>query len=48
MLLSVNGTAQSYGVFPELNVILGVVVASGERRRLGRRRLTRFRMSPEG
>jgi hypothetical protein len=30
------------GVIPELNVILGVVVASGERRRLGRRRLTRF------
>jgi hypothetical protein len=36
------------GVISELNVILDVVVASGERRRLGRRRLTRFRMSPEG
>jgi hypothetical protein len=36
------------GNIPELNVILDVVVASGERRRLGRRRLTRFRMSPEG
>jgi hypothetical protein len=36
------------GDIRELNVILGVVVASGERRRLGRRRLTRFRMSPVG
>ena len=36
------------GKIIELNVILDVVVASGERRRLGRRRLTRFRMSPEG
>ncbi len=35
-----SGTAS--GVIPELNVILDVVVASGERRRLGRRRLTRF------
>lgn len=40
--------ASSSGVIPALNVILVVVVASGERRRLGRRRLTRFRMSPEG
>jgi hypothetical protein len=38
----------SSGVIRELNVILDVVVASGEWRRLGRRRLTRFRMSPEG
>src|SRR6266498_1403743 len=30
------------GIIPQLNVILDVVVASGERRRLGRRRLTRF------
>ena len=32
----------------ELNVILAGVVASDCWRRLGRRRLTRFRMSPEG
>jgi hypothetical protein len=40
---SVKQTARSRsGCPPKLNVILGVVVASGERRRLGRRRLTRF------
>jgi len=42
-----NGALRS-GVIRELNVILDVVVASGEWRRLGRRRLTRFGMSPEG
>jgi hypothetical protein len=41
----VNGTAQSYGVIPELNVIVAAVVASDRWRRLDRRRLTRFRMS---
>ena len=34
-------------IIPELNVILGERQSSGCWRRLGRRRLTRFRMSPE-
>jgi hypothetical protein len=35
----------SSGVIPELNVILVAVVVSDRFQRLGRRRLTRFRMS---
>jgi len=40
--------ARSSGDIPELNVIVAVVAASDGLKRLGRRRLTRFRMSPEG
>ena len=42
------GDAGRSCVLTELTVILGWVAASDREERLGRRRLTRFRMSPEG